>query len=262
MAGSLQRQIRRLEDLSRLQRRFTSDVSHELRTPLTTIRMASELLYANRSDFPPELGRSAELLRTELDRFESLLGDLLEISRYDAGVANLESETTDMRGVVASAVDAGRALAERHGSRMVVHAPSEPVDVDMDPRRVERVLRNLLGNALDHSEGRPVVITIGYDDDAVAVTVRDHGVGLRPGEAGLVFNRFWRGDPSRSRLTGGTGLGLAISLEDARLHDGWLQAWGERGRGAEFRLTLPRRAGHTLVSSPLPLGPDDEDEEE
>jgi two-component system sensor histidine kinase MtrB len=93
--------------------------------------------------------------------------------------------------------------------------------------------------------------------DTVAVTVRDHGVGLRPGEAGLVFNRFWRGDPSRSRLTGGTGLGLAISLEDARLHGGWLQAWGERGRGANFRLTLPRTAGDTVTASPLPLDPDD-----
>jgi two-component system sensor histidine kinase MtrB len=262
MAGSLQRQIRRLEDLSRLQRRFTSDVSHELRTPLTTIRMASELLYASRADFPPELGRSAELLRTELDRFESLLGDLLEISRYDAGVANLESEPTDIRSVIASTVESNRTLAEQHGAKVIVHAPAEPVEVDMDARRVERVLRNLLGNALDHSEGRPVVLTVGYDDDAVAVTVRDHGIGLRPGEAGLVFNRFWRGDPSRSRLTGGTGLGLAISLEDARLHDGWLQAWGERGKGAQFRLTLPRRAGHTLLTSPLPLGPDDGDEDE
>jgi two-component system, OmpR family, sensor histidine kinase MtrB len=262
MAGSLQRQIRRLEDLSRLQRRFTSDVSHELRTPLTTIRMASELLYADRDEFPPELSRSAELLRDELDRFESLLADLLEISRYDAGVARLESETVDIRGVIASSVEASRALAERHGSELRVDVPSAPVPVDMDSRRVERILRNLLGNALDHGEGRPVLVTIGYDDEAVAVTVRDHGVGLRPGEAGLVFNRFWRGDPSRSRLTGGTGLGLAISLEDARLHDGWLQAWGERGKGAQFRLTLPRRAGHTLLSSPLPLGPDDEDEDE
>jgi two-component system, OmpR family, sensor histidine kinase MtrB len=262
MAGSLQRQIRRLEDLSRLQRRFTSDVSHELRTPLTTIRMASELLHQGRGEFAPELARSAELLRTELDRFESLLADLLEISRYDAGVARLESETIDIRGVLASSVDASRALADRHGSEIRMQLPVSPVTVDMDSRRVERILRNLIANALDHGEGRPVLISVGFDDDAVAVTVRDHGVGLRPGEAGLVFNRFWRGDPSRSRLTGGTGLGLAISLEDARLHDGWLQAWGERGKGAQFRLTLPRRAGHTLLFSPLPLGPNDEDEDE
>jgi two-component system, OmpR family, sensor histidine kinase MtrB len=264
MAGSLQRQIRRLEELSRLQRRFTSDVSHELRTPLTTIRMASELLYANRRNFPPELSRSAELMRAELDRFEALLADLLEISRYDAGVANLESEVADLGTVVALTVDANQVLAERHGTEIVVHQPARPVTAEMDVRRVERILRNLLGNALDHGEGKPVVITIGYDEHAVAVTVRDHGVGLRPGEPGLVFNRFWRGDTSRSRLTGGTGLGLAISLEDARLHDGWLQAWGERGRGAQFRLTLPRQAGHTLTSSPLPLNPDelDEDDEE
>lgn len=261
MAGSLQRQIRRLEDLSRLQRRFTSDVSHELRTPLTTIRMASELLHGNREDFSPELARSAELLSNELDRFEALLADLLEISRFDAGAAHLESETADLRGVVGSTVAAQHMLAERHGTAVVIHEPDEPVLVDMDSRRVERILRNLLSNALDHSEGKPVVITIGADDESAAVTVRDHGVGLRPGEAGLVFNRFWRGDPSRSRLTGGTGLGLAISLEDARLHDGWLQAWGERGRGAQFRLTLPRLAGHTLMSSPLPLAPgEDEDD--
>jgi two-component system sensor histidine kinase MtrB len=257
MAGSLQRQFRRLEDLSKLQRRFTSDVSHELRTPLTTIRMASELLHSGRDDFPPELSRSAELLRNELDRFEALLADLLEISRHDAGAAHLESETADIRGVVAATVESHRLLADRHGAQVSVHAPDEPVNVDMDSRRVERILRNLLGNALDHSEGRPVLITIAHDDSAVAVTVRDHGVGLRPGEAGLVFNRFWRGDPSRSRLTGGSGLGLAISLEDARLHDGWLQAWGERGRGAQFRLTLPKQAGHTLMSSPLPLTPND-----
>jgi two-component system sensor histidine kinase MtrB len=261
MAGSLQRQIRRLEDLSRLQRRFTSDVSHELRTPLTTIRMASELLHANREEFPAELARSAELLHTQLDRFEALLGDLLEISRYDAGVARLESETTDLRAVVARTVDANRMLADRHGSDLVVGLPDHPVTADVDVRRVERILRNLVANALDHGEGRPVEVTLASDDDAVAVTIRDHGVGLRPGEAALVFNRFWRGDPSRSRLTGGTGLGLAISLEDARLHDGWLQAWGERGKGAQFRLTLPRHAGHTIMASPLPLTPHDDDED-
>lgn len=262
MADSLQRQIRRLEDLSRLQRRFTSDVSHELRTPLTTIRMASEFLYASRDDFPPELSRASELLHDELDRFESLLGDLLEISRHDAGAANLESTPADIRAVVMSTVAGCRVLAQAHGSDVVVEEPDVPIAADVDVRRVERILRNLLGNALDHGEGKPVVITVGYDDDAVAITVRDHGVGLRPGEAGLVFNRFWRGDPSRSRLTGGTGLGLAISLEDARLHDGWLQAWGERGRGAQFRLTLPRRAGHTLMHSPLSLDPDETDEED
>ena len=98
-------------------------------------------------------------------------------------------------------------------------------------------------------------MTIGYNDSAVAVTVRDHGVGLRPGEAALVFTRFWRADPARARTTGGTGLGLAIALEDARLHAGRLEAWGARGEGSCFRLTLPRKAEATITSSPLPLSP-------
>ena len=255
MATSLQQQIQRLEKLSRLQQRFTSDVSHELRTPLTTIRMAGELLHAGRDGFPPELARSAELLNNELDRFESLLAELLEISRYDAGAASLDAERVDVIGIVERAVQASEVLARRHGVQLLALVGSQPVPAEVDARRVERILRNLIGNALDHAEGRPVEVTVGHDDETVAISVRDYGIGLRPGEAALVFNRFWRGDPSRSRLTGGTGLGLAISLEDARLHNGWLQAWGERGKGSVFRLTLPRTAGGVVTSSPLPLTP-------
>ncbi|MBV9821689.1 MAG: HAMP domain-containing histidine kinase [Actinobacteria bacterium] len=255
MANSLQQQIQRLENLSRVQQRFTSDVSHELRTPLTTIRMAAELLYHSRYDFSPELARSVELLSAELDRFESLLADLLEISRYDAGAAHLETEQADLRGIVERSVAAAGSLASRHGVELRCEVPDSPVVAEMDARRIERVLRNLLGNALDHAEGRPVTVRVAADAASVAVTVRDEGVGLRPGEAALVFNRFWRGDPSRSRLTGGTGLGLAISLEDVRLHHGWLQAWGVRGRGSVFRMTLPRVAGGQLSGSPLPLEP-------
>ncbi len=255
MATSLQQQIQRLEQLSRLQQRFTSDVSHELRTPLTTIRMATELLHMSRGDFAPELARSVELLTRELDRFESLLSDLLEISRYDAGAAHLEAERIDLVGIVERAALASESLASRHGVQLSLHLPDAPLPVEVDARRVERILRNLIANALDHAEGHPVEITVAGDAHAVAVSVRDRGVGLRPGEAGLVFNRFWRGDPSRSRLTGGTGLGLAISLEDARLHHGWLQAWGERGKGANFRLTLPRDPAEPLSASPLPLVP-------
>ena len=255
MATSLQQQIQRLEKLSRLQQRFTSDVSHELRTPLTTIRMAGELLHAGRDGFPPELARSAELLNNELDRFESLLAELLEISRYDAGAASLDAERVDVIGIVERAVQASEVLARRHGVQLLAVAGNQPVPAEVDARRVERILRNLIGNALDHAEGKPVEVTVGHDDETVAISVRDYGIGLRPGEAALVFNRFWRGDPSRSRMTGGTGLGLAISLEDARLHNGWLQAWGERGKGSVFRLTLPRTAGGVVTSSPLPLTP-------
>jgi two-component system sensor histidine kinase MtrB len=257
MAENLQRQIIRLEEMSRLQRRFTSDVSHELRTPLTTIRMAADLMFAARDEFDPAVGRSAELLQAELDRFEELLTDLLEISRFDAGFAVLDAEPTDLVPIVGRVADRLESLASRIGVRIEVRIPDTPVIAEIDPRRVERILRNLVGNAVEHAENRPVRIELACDDAAVAVTIRDHGVGLNPGEEKLVFNRFWRADTSRARQTGGTGLGLSISLEDARLHGGWLEAWGASGRGAQFRLTLPVRAGDRLQSAPLRLVPDD-----
>jgi two-component system, OmpR family, sensor histidine kinase MtrB len=257
MAGSIQSQIRQLEEFGALQRRFTSDVSHELRTPLTTVRMAADVLFASRDQLPQALRRSSELLVEELDRFEALLADLLEISRLDAGMAELGAERTDMQSVIQRAVEAVRGLAEESGTRLELDTRSG-VYAEVDARRVERIVRNLVANALDHGEGKPVQIRLGADEDSVAVLVRDHGLGLRPGEAGLVFNRFWRADSSRARRSGGTGLGLSISLEDARLHGGWLQAWGEPGRGAAFRLTLPRKVGGELDGSPLTLVPTDE----
>lgn len=255
MATNLQRQILRLEEMSRLQRRFTSDVSHELRTPLTTVRMAADVLFAERDAYAPEVARSAELLQRELDRFESLLTDLLEISRFDAGFAALDSELTDLVPVVRQAVDQLAPVCERAGVGVRLDLPAEPVIAEVDRRRVDRILRNLLGNAVEHGNGQPVDVAMAADDTAVAVTVRDHGVGLRPGEEKLVFNRFWRADQSRARQTGGTGLGLSISVEDAQLHGGWLEAWGAPGEGAQFRLTLPMRARGQLRSSPLPLAP-------
>ncbi len=257
MAASIQRQIRQLEEFGGLQRRFTSDVSHELRTPLTTVRMAADVLHASREQFPAGLARSTELLVDELDRFEALLGDLLEISRLDAGVEELAAEFIDVRPIATRAVEQVRVIAGNAGSSVELVLPDEEVIAEVDARRVERILRNLLANAVDHSEGKPVVLTVGADETAVAITVRDHGVGLRPGEAGLVFNRFWRADPSRNRRTGGTGLGLAISQEDARLHGGELDAWGEPGNGACFRLLLPRRQDVPVGDSPLVLPPPD-----
>jgi two-component system sensor histidine kinase MtrB len=257
MADNLQNQILRLEELSRVQRRFVSDVSHELRTPLTTVRMAADLMHEARESFDPAVARAAELLQAQLDRFEELLTDLLEISRFDAGAAVLEPEPIDLREVVGRAVEAARPLAERKGSQFEIVAPPEPCIAEVDGRRIERVLRNLVVNAVEHGEGRNVVVRVAMSEDAVAAAVRDYGVGLKPGETSLVFNRFWRADPARARTSGGTGLGLAIALEDARLHHGWLQAWGEPGGGSQFRLTLPRVVGAELLRSPIPLEPDD-----
>nr|WP_216653659.1 MtrAB system histidine kinase MtrB [Nocardioides sp. zg-DK7169] len=261
MASNLQRQIRQLEELSRVQQRFVSDVSHELRTPLTTVRMAGDVLYDARDDFDPVTRRAAELLQNELDRFETLLVDLLEISRFDAGAAVLDADDVNLVDIAHRVVDATRPLATQRDVRVVVRAPDHPCLAEADIRRIERIVRNLVTNAIDHADtagrGDEIVVEVAGDDHAAAITVRDHGVGLAPGESALVFNRFWRADPARARSSGGTGLGLSISLEDAHLHGGWLQAWGRPGEGAQFRLTLPRHIGQTLTRSPLPLVPVD-----
>jgi two-component system, OmpR family, sensor histidine kinase MtrB len=257
MAASLQDKLRELEDLSSVQRQFVSDVSHELRTPLTTIRIAADVLFGSRDVLDPAARRSAELLQSQLERFEALLADLLEISRHDANVATLDAESADVCDLVLRAAADAEQLAAQRGTRIEFRLPPEQCIAEVDRRRVERVLRNLLDNAVEHGEGRDVVVTVAADRDAVAIAVRDHGVGIGPGEHQFVFDRFWRADPARARTTGGTGLGLAIALEDARLHSGWLQAWGERGRGSVFRLTLPRVVGGELAGSPLPLCPDE-----
>jgi two-component system sensor histidine kinase MtrB len=256
MASELQKQINTLEELSAVQQRFVSDVSHELRTPLTTVRMAAEVLHDAREDFDPIAARSAELLQNELDRFEALLTDLLEISRFDAGAAELALSTVDLRSVVARVVAASRPLAEKNRTSVVVH-DSGPATAEVDVRRIERILRNLLVNAIEHSEARPIHIFVEADEQAVAVAVRDHGIGFEAGQAKQVFHRFWRADPARARTVGGTGLGLSIAMEDANLHAGWLTAWGRPGQGAQFRLTLPRTAGGILETSPLPMVPRD-----
>lgn len=256
MAAELQKQIAQLEDLSRVQQRFVSDVSHELRTPLTTVRMAAEVLYDAKDEFDLLEQRSVELLQGELDRFEALLGDLLEISRFDAGAAELTREAADLRELVASEVEAQQAFARRSGTKLRISATG-PSTAEVDVRRVRRILRNLITNAIEHGEGRPIDILIAGDDKAVAVAVRDHGVGFEASQVKQVFHRFWRADPARNRTVGGTGLGLSIAMEDARLHGGWLNAWGRPGQGAQFRLTLPRQAGAVLEISPLPVIPRD-----
>jgi two-component system, OmpR family, sensor histidine kinase MtrB len=257
MAASLQEKLHELEELSKVQRQFVSDVSHELRTPMTTIRMAAEILFESREDLDAAAARSTELLQSQIERFETLLTDLLEISRHDSNVATLDAEPADLCDIVRRSADDAQQLAERRGCRIEFRLPVHACMGEVDRRRVERILRNLLVNAVEHGEGRDVVVTLAADSDAAAIAVRDHGVGLAPGEEQLVFERFWRADPARARTTGGTGLGLAIALEDAHLHGGWLQAWGERGRGSVFRLTLPRTTGQPIAGSPLPLGPDE-----
>ncbi|NYD66642.1 MtrAB system histidine kinase MtrB [Agromyces atrinae] len=257
MADSLQARIAELAELSVMQQRFVSDVSHELRTPLTTIRLAGDVLDAQRESFPPDTARTVELLHTQTERFELLLSDLLEISRYDAGSVTLALESTNLVQLAGDAIESMHTLAEQRGSDVRLVAPGGHFDSELDPRRIRRIVRNLLGNAIEHGEGRPIVVTVDSDEAAVALAVRDYGFGMTPEDAERVFDRFWRADPSRKRTIGGTGLGLAISLEDAVAHGGRLEVWSAPSLGSCFRLTLPRHAGDEIPSSPIPLPPED-----
>lgn len=259
MAESLQSRIKELAELSLVQQRFVSDVSHELRTPLTTIRLAGDVLYDQRDDFAPATARTAELLHTQVERFELLLADLLEISRYDAGSAELETEPTSIARLAEDSVDEMRELARQHGSDVRLVAPGGYTEIDVDPRRIRRIVRNLVGNAIEHGEGRPIVVTVDSSPSAVALGVRDYGLGMSETDAERVFDRFWRADPSRRRTIGGTGLGLSIALSDTLLHGGSLEVWSRPGLGSLFRLTLPRSPHEPLGTSPIPLPPADAD---
>lgn len=253
MADNLSSKITQLEEYGDLQRQFTSDVSHELRTPLTTVRMAADMIAGDEENLEPHTRRASQLMMRELDRFEALLADLLEISRHDAGVADLSAATIDARSPIESAWAQTSVLAEELDVAVEFDVPDEPVQMVGDPRRIERIVRNLLANAIDHSEGNPVVLELAANDEAVAITVTDGGVGLKPGQEELVFNRFWRADSSRKRHSGGTGLGLAIAREDAQLHCGTLDAAGTAGVGSQFRLVLPRDPEAGFTVAPLEL---------
>ena len=257
MAASIQQQIMRLENLSRVQQRFVSDVSHELRTPLTTLRMASEVIYSSRSNFDPQVSRSAELLVGNIERFERLLEDLLEVSRFDAEVAILEPTDFNLITLISRSIEDLELVAKENGTKISFTPDTPEILITADARRVERILRNLLNNAVDHADSKPIDVYLEYNENDVAVAVRDYGVGIDENSLLRVFDRFWRADPSRSRVRGGTGLGLSIALEDARLHSGELEVWGRPGHGAHFVLTLPRVAGNNLESRLIRLEPKD-----
>lgn len=235
-------------------------LSHELRTPLTTIQMAAEVLYESRSDFAPDARRAAELLNAEVERFETLLSDLLEISRFDAGAAVMSVEPVEVGSVVDDVVAATASLAAARRAGVVLRV-DRPVVVNADRVRLARIVRNLVTNAVVHAGGDITVTVaateagevpidlIGVGPGAaptrpapagVVVTVADEGPGLGD-DIAAVFERFWRADPSRARDTGGSGLGLAIAAEDTLLHGGCLRGATNDTGGARFTVWLPDR---------------------
>ena len=264
MADSLEHQIDSWERLSAVQRLFVTDVSHEMRTPLTSIGLAAEQLEEARDEIASPLARrSLDVLVSETSRLRKLFDDLLTISRVDSGKVQLSAVDQDLRLLVTSVVQDSQTHIERMGAHVTLDLPDGPVIAQMDTVRVERIVRNLLLNALEHAEGTQIDLTVAGDEVAVAVRVRDHGVGMTPEVASKVFDRFYRADTSRQRTLGGSGLGLSIASEDASLHGGALEAWGWPGEGASFLLTLPRLLGEEGAPGdlqghrPLPVVPDD-----
>lgn len=264
MASSLEEQFGRMQRMSKVQTDFVSAVSHELRSPVTTIRMAGQLIYDKREDLPSSLKRSAELQHIQLINLDTMLSDLLEISRYDAGAMSLATEPDDIADIARDVIQMASPLATDNGVTVTFEATGDTV-ASVESRRIERIIRNLVVNALEHAEGNPVHVLVKGGKDAVAVLVEDHGIGLSPEQAEHVFDRFWRADSARVRKAGGTGLGLTIAKEDANLHGGTLEATGEIGVGSAFLLTIPRETGAAYsrplqlqVPTPLPAPPEPE----
>ena len=254
MADALNQKIDELEEASVFQKRFVSDVSHELRTPVTTMRMASDLLEMKKDGFDPSTKRTVELLAGQISRFQDMLADLLEISRYDAGYAALDLVETDLCEPIETAVDQVAGIAQAKRVPIHTYLPNVQVLTRIDSRRVIRIVRNLLANAVDFAEDRPIEVRVAANRKAVAISVRDYGVGIDEDKVAHVFDRFWRSDPSRSRVTGGTGLGLAIAMTDALLHHGTIRVRSAVGEGTWFLVLLPRApAQGEVADADLPV---------
>jgi signal transduction histidine kinase len=225
MAAALEAKIAALSAAQARERRFTSDVAHELRTPLTALVGEASLLAEHLDRMPPESRRPAELLIADVARLRTLVEELMEISRFDQGAEDVHAEDVDVGALVAATVQArgwdGQVAVEGDGGSMRT-----------DPRRLERIVANLVDNAFQHG-GSAVTVRITGD----GIEVADDGPGIAPEHVPHLFERFYKADASRSG--GGTGLGLAIAQENAHLLGGEIQVESEPGAGSRFTLRLP-----------------------
>jgi two-component system, OmpR family, sensor histidine kinase MtrB len=234
MASALEDKVGELEQMEARARRFAGDVSHELRTPLTAMTAVTDILYEH-PGLAGDAATAARLVRQEVLHLNRLVEDLIEISRFDAGTAQLVTDDTD----VATVVDG--CLRARGWTDVSADVPAG-LTVGLDRRRFDIILANLVGNALRHG-ALPVTVTAGLRPDGqggtrLTVDVRDHGDGLPPSAIPHLFDRFYKADTARARSEG-SGLGLAIAWENARLHGGQIDAGNHSGGGAIFTVSLP-----------------------
>jgi two-component system, OmpR family, sensor histidine kinase MtrB len=232
MADNLDRSVTTLQQLEATARRFAADVSHELRTPLAAMTAVTDVLSAHTSDMSAEAARATDLVVREIGHLDRLVSDLIEMSRFDAGTAQLDAELVDVRAAILSSLEV------RGWRDDAVQVEAEPgLTAQLDLRRFDVVVANLVGNAVKY--GRPpVLVAARLEGGALVVEVTDHGPGIAEEALPHLFERFFKADAARAR-SDGSGLGLAIALENARLHSGTLEAGNRPGGGAVFRLVLP-----------------------
>jgi signal transduction histidine kinase len=228
MAAALETKIAALSAAQARERRFTSDVAHELRTPLTALVGEASLLAEHLERMPAESRRPAELLIADVGRLRRLVEELMEISRFDAGAESVHAEEVDVAALVAATVRA-------RGWEGRVRLDGDGLKLSSDARRLERIVANLIGNALEHG-ATEVSVRLANDDGEAVVEVVDDGPGIAPEHLPHLFERFYKADAARSG--GGTGLGLAIAQENARLLGGEIQVESELGAGSRFTLRL------------------------
>lgn len=240
MADSLGGTIARLEEAQQQNRRFVADVSHELRTPMTALVAEASLIESRLDRLDPDGRRAAELLVADIRRLRLLIDDLMELSRFDAATEAVVLEPVDLRRVVTAIASARLPAAS-------VSLPAEPVVVDADVRRLDRILGNLLDNARIHAPGAPVEVTLEPGPGDVRITVADRGPGAPAATLAHLFDRFFKADRSRSADVSSSGLGLAIAAEHAALLGGSLGVAPRDGGGMTFTLRLP-------VTRSLPAG--------
>jgi two-component system sensor histidine kinase MtrB len=238
MAEALADTIGRLEAAEARNRRFVADVAHELRTPLAALVAEASILREHLDELPVESRRTGELLVADVGRLRTLVDDLMEVSRFDAGAEQIASEPVDLGGLV-------RSVAAARLPDASLDLPDAPLIIETDPRRLERILGNLLDNAREHAPGAQVVVTLAAGADEIALAVADRGPGVPPDRLDGIFERFYKADPSRHG--GSSGLGLAIAAEHAALLGGYLLAANRAGGGLRIELRLP-------VTGSLPHG--------
>ncbi|MFJ4101119.1 ATP-binding protein [Amycolatopsis japonica] len=231
-AAELERTVGELRAMEADARRFVADVSHELRTPLAAMNAVTDVLDEDAEALPPDTAVAARLVSGETRRLTRLVQDLVEISRFDAGRAELVLDEWDLATAIRDSLDA---RGWRDGEDLVTDLP-EGVLARVDRRRLDLIVANLVGNAFRHGAA-PVEVRLRADGDGVTLAVEDRGPGIDPQVLPHVFDRFTKADTARARSEG-SGLGLAIALENARLHGGDITA-ADTGHGARFVLRLP-----------------------